>query len=260
MKIGIVGAGNMGSAFYRGLSKEFPLESLYVCDHSQEKLDALETVHASTDVNEILPKVDVVLVAIKPQNFSELMESVGKAFESKIIISIMAGISIAKIKEMTGAKKIIRAMPNLPVQVEKGVIGWVASAEVDNTEKGLVRRIFTTLGNDFSLPDESRIDAMTALSASGPAYFYFLCEMMSQKAFELGFSKEEARQIAERTLVGCASLLDSSNKTAQEWRKAVTSKGGTTEAALKYMGEKGVDKLFFEAIDEAIKRSKELNQ
>lgn len=258
--IGIIGAGNMGSAFYKGLSKEFSPEAIFICDTNKEKLTELKTPHGYTDANKLLPQVDVIILAIKPQTFHEFIESLNTPIKDKLIISIMAGVSIEKIAQMTQAKKVIRSMPNLPIQIEKGVIGWIATKDVNNTDKGFVRRIFATLGNDIELNDESKIDAITALSGSGPAYFYFLCELISDKAVELGFSREEARQIAEQTFVGCALLLDTSNKTSQEWRKAVTSKGGTTEAALKYMKDKEIRKLFYAGIDEAIKRSKELNQ
>lgn len=259
-KIGIIGAGNMGSAFYKGIAKVIPEKSLYLCDKNKEKLQEISNKNICTDVNVMLEQVDTVILAVKPQSFFDLINSLKTSLKDKFIISIMAGISIEKLQKMTGASKIVRAMPNLPIQVEKGVIGWTATKEITPTDKGFIHRIFSTLGNDIELKDESKIDAVTALSGSGPAYFFYLSEMISKKAQQLGFSREEARKIAERTFVGCATLLDQGNKTTREWRKAVTSKGGTTEAALKHLGKMKVDKHFYKAIDEAIKRSKELNQ
>ncbi len=252
MKIGIIGAGNMGSAFYKGLLKQFAAEDLYVCDNDRKKLDALNCSNVSTDVGEILANVDVAIFAIKPQSFKEFEWSM----EEKLVISIMAGISIDTLRDKTGAGKIVRSMPNLPVQVGHGLTGWIATEAV--TEKNLIKKIFGSLGEEIEVTDESMIDSITALSGSGPAYFFYLCETISKKAEALGFSSEEARKIAESTFVGSAFLLDANTKSAGEWREAVTSKGGTTEAALNHL--ESASDIIAEAIEKAKNRSKELNQ
>lgn len=257
--IGIIGAGNMGSAFYKGLVKKFPEDKIFICDRNKSKLENIGAKNHSTDINKILKKADIIIIAVKPQSFDELISSVKVPIKEKLIISIMAGVSLSKLKKEIGAKKIIRSMPNLPIQVESGVIGWISASNLNSSDKGMVRRIFSSLGNEIELCDESKIDYITALSGSGPAYFFYLTELISKKAEKLGFSKEESRIIAERTFVGCAELLNQNQKTAKEWKNAVASKGGTTEAALNHLEKQNLEKIISEAVEKAASKSKELN-
>ncbi|MFC1647671.1 pyrroline-5-carboxylate reductase [Patescibacteria group bacterium] len=245
MKIGIIGAGNMGSAFYNGLFNEF---EIYICDKNEEKLEGLTAL--STE--ELIEKCDIIILAIKPQSFE------GFDLEGKLVISIMAGISIELLIKKTNSLKVVRAMPNLPVKVEKGLTGWIATEQISNEEKDTVRKIFTSLGDEIELDSEEKIDSITALSGSGPAYFFYLAEILKQKAVKFGFNEEEAKKIAKTTFKGAAAIL--THHSPKQLREAVTSKGGTTEAAINNLIENDFDKIFEKAIDQAKNRSEELNQ
>ena len=196
----------------------------------------------------------VVIFAVKPADFSSCIEGLGTDLSGKLVISIMAGISIAKLREKTGAEKIVRSMPNLPLQVGKGFTAWMSGGDSD---KDLVRKIFQTFGEEIEVTKEEDLNAVTALSGSGPAYFFYLCELFEKKALAWGFGEKEATKIARATFVGAAGLLEKGELGSAEWRAAVTSKGGTTEAAFRELVQiEGVVDAAFEA---AKKRSEELN-
>ena len=190
----------MGSAFYNGLSKKFDRRLLWICDHDEEKLQRLNTKQTSTYSNQIVEKSQVILIAIKPQSFTEWSAGLKYPLRKKLVISIMAGVSIKKIAAQTNAKKIIRCMPNLAAQIQEGMIGWISTPHVKESEKKLAQKMFRSLGKEIELTHEGMIDYITALSGSGPAYFFYVCEAMTEKARKLGFSKADSRKIIEQTL------------------------------------------------------------
>jgi len=253
----LVGFGNMGSAIYKGLKASVPETMLYVAEKHLES-SAL-VLNKTKDVNEFLEKVDTIIVAVKPQSFDELCASFSERVKDKLIISVMAGVSVKTIQEKLKVKKVIRTMPNLNIKVSRGLFGWIASSFVSDMEKELFKEMVCGFGEVVEVSKEEKIDLITALSGSGPAYFFYLTEILQEKALEFGFSKEEARKIAKSTFVGSALLLDSDTKEAKEWREAVTSKGGTTEAALNHLAKEGFNKIFKDAISQASNRAKELN-
>ncbi|MFH0820800.1 MAG: pyrroline-5-carboxylate reductase [Candidatus Peregrinibacteria bacterium] len=246
-KIVIIGVGNMGGAIARALTKTLGKENLFLCDRGDNP-------------NKAIASADIVILAVKPQSFDELANSINMKLNGKLIISIMAGVTIKKISEKLGAKKIIRSMPNLGIQVKTGVIGWIASPKVTKEERRKVHGLFSTMGQSIEVKKESLLNAITALSGSGPAYFFYLTELLEEKAKSFGFSTNEARIIAETTLIGSSKLLEVGKKNAAEWRTAVTSKKGTTEAALSHLKTHHFDQIFLDAIEAAKKRSEELNQ
>lgn len=258
--IGIIGAGNMGSAFYKGLSKVFPSERLFITDSSKEKLAFVSANNTFENYQQMLPHVQIVIFAIKPQSFSTLTKEQLSLFSSKMVISIMAGVSLKTLTKKTGATKIIRSMPNLPVQVQKGIIGWIANKNISQKDKILVEKIFSPLGESIELKKEKAIDAITALSGSGPAYFFYLTEMLAKKACQWGFDKNTADTIAKKTLEGAAQLLLTNQTDSENLRKAVTSKGGTTEAAINYLMKHRFATIFSRALEKAQKRSLELQK
>ena len=258
--IGIIGTGNMGSAFYYGLKKIFPSEVLFVADNHIEKLKQLKTKNIFKNFEEMLPKTDIIILAIKPQSFKEMDSEKLKLLEKKYVISIMAGISMKELAKRTGAKKIVRSMPNLPIQVQKGVIGWTGTRTLSIQDKSIVRKMFSALGENIELKNEKAIDAITALSGSGPAYFFYLTELLAEKAIQWGFNQKIAQQIATATLSGSAHFLKTSGKDPETLRKAVTSKGGTTEAALHYLTKNNFPKIFSKALEKAHQKSIELQK
>jgi len=256
MKIALIGYGNMGSAIYRGLANIFPEEDIHICDKSPQK--GLKNYHIN--INNVLGLVDVVIIAVKPQQFEELSKSLEGNIKDKLVISIMAGVTIAKIKKLAGAGKVVRAMPNLAASVGESLTGWVAGRSASQDDKTLAARIFSSFGTGIELKNEKMIDSLTALSGSGPAYFFYLCELLQKKAVKMGFNAINARTIAEKTFTGSAKLMGLKIKEAEEWRNAVTSKGGTTEAALEYMEKHGLAEIIDAAVDNAKERAAELNK
>jgi len=258
-QIGIIGAGNMGGAFFNGLLKKYSHEQIHICDKNADKLKETITKNCCTDVNEMISKVNTLIIAVKPQSFDELMDSLKNPIDDKLIISIMAGVTLENLMKKTGSKRVVRAMPNLPVKTCKGLTGWIKSENVGKEDSIRVREILHTVGSELEVEDEGKLDEITALSGSGPAYFYYLTEILYDKAIEFGFDHDEARMISENTFSGAASIFNDDNEPARVLKEAVTSKGGTTEAALKHLEENGFDRIFKDALEAAKNRSKELN-
>lgn len=235
VKIAIIGAGKMGMPMHQSLSTEFSSENVVLCDRT-------------TDVR-VLHSVDVVIFAVKPQDFEACIKGITVDLSKKIILSIMAGVSLERLQALTHAAQIVRSIPNVPLQVGAGFTPWVATKEV--IEKNLIRRIFGSFGVEMELATESQLDAVAPLSGSGPAYFFYLCELLEQKALRLGFSPTQARQVAEQTFIGSAQLLAQKKQPALDLRKAVTSKGGSTEASFLHLEKNHFAEIFDGALDAA---------
>ncbi len=258
--IAILGAGNMGTAFYKGMSQHLMKVRINVCDRNREKLEELDAEHAYTDPAKAIIDTDVVLLAVKPQSAQELLAPLSRDLTDRLVISIMAGIGLASLQKMTRSATVIRAMPNLPARVGRGLTGWIASPGVTPKQRAFARELFLAVGQEIELENEALMDSLTPLSGSGPAYFYLLAELLAAKALKEGFTETQAALIARETLVGSALLLDSGAETPSHLSVAVASKGGTTEAALRSLEEDNVPTLFSNAIDNAIARSRELNR
>ena len=257
--LAIIGAGNMGAAFYAGLRGKTRLR-INLCDHNREKLDALNPEHAFDDPREGINNASAVLLAVKPQSAKELLMELSPALSDRLIISIMNGITIASLEKLTRSPRIIRAMPNLPSQVKQGFTGWFASQAVTENDRTFARQIFDAVGEQMELEKEALINVIAALSGCGPAYFFYMAELLAARAIQEGFSQQEASVIARQTLIGSGTLLQETDKSPAEWRAAVSSKGGSTEAAIRSLQNAKLDEHFSAAIDAAIKRSQELSQ
>ena len=258
--IAIIGTGNMGSAFYTGIHAHLNRVRINVCDRNQLKLDELDAEHEYTDPAKAILDADVVLLAVKPQSAQELLAPIARDLSDRLVISIMAGISLTSLKKMTRSQTVIRAMPNLPARVGRGLTGWIASDAVSPKQKALARELFLAVGQEIELENEALMDSLTPLSGSGPAYFYLLAELLTAKAVKEGFTPDQAALIARETLIGSAHLLEADAGTPATLRAAVSSKGGTTEAAIRSLTENHLEKIFSDAIDKGIARSRELNR
>jgi pyrroline-5-carboxylate reductase len=258
MKIGIIGCGNMGSVIARGAVALFGTENIWVCDRNKEKRDAVGIDHVYENPSDIVNAPDVVVIGVKPQSFNDLIEQVDKKFKDTLVVSIMAGISIEKIAKKTGSHRVVRAMPNLPMEVEQGVIAWVASDTVSSTEREDVAKFFEHFGTQIELKEESKIDAFSVICGCGPAYYFYLTELLQNKAMQLDFDKTQAKQMVEATFLGTAALFSKKGGDVREWRKAVSSKGGVTERAIESMKDGGIEQVISNALDSAIGRSQEL--
>ena len=209
--------------------------------------------------NKFLKECEVFVIAVKPQDFEQLASSVKADLTGKLAISIMAGVSMNRIAGKLKVKKIVRVMPNLALRIRKSVSGWIANENVSGLEKKFAKKILKKFGEEVEADQESKINVITALSGSGPAYFFKLTETLAKIAKRYGFSQKDAEKIADGTLVGAANLLKQSKESAESLREKVTSKGGTTEAAIKSMDSNNLDKIVMEAVESARRRADELN-
>ncbi len=243
-KICILGLGNMGKSIYDILRTKNLFE-VSGCDQGD-------------DINKALADCQAFVIAVKPQDFKSLAAEINVDLNDKVAVSIMAGVSMENIGKILNTDRIVRVMPNLPLKVEMSVSGWACTKSLSKYQKDLLVAILNCLGEEIEMP-ESKLDALTALSGSGPAYFYFLTELIKKASLSYGFSAEEARKIAETTFTGSAELLKFQQLDVEELRSMITSKGGTTEAAINSLEAQGFDKIFYQALEEARKRAEELN-
>lgn len=260
MKIGIFGIGNMGGAILDALQKAFPDDTFWVYDPKNQNLEPFPEARICTDPDELAENVEGIIFAVKTNALRLLLQEISVDISKKLIVSVMAGVSIQTLMELTQSKRIVRAMPNLPIKVHKGVVAWHSSQEVTHKEKRLVEQLFSPMGTQLEVDREELVDAVTVVSGSGPAYFFYLCELLMNKAMTLGFSEEQSRVLAESTFVGSAKLLAEGKHLPHEWVDAVTSPGGTTEEALRVLKEKNFKGIFFEALEAAKNRLKSMDR
>lgn len=260
----IIGCGKMGGAILKGLlAKNLPWE-FHVIDHHIENV-APYLDHKNVSFAENLDAenhADVILLGVKPQAMdSVLMELAQKNFQDALIISIAAGKTLAYFrKALPNQAALIRSMPNLPASIGVGVTAAVADKTLSEAQHEIAEHLLNAAGQLVWLDDESQMDAVTALSGSGPAYLFHLCEVMASAGKVLGLSEEISQELARQTIVGSALLLKNSDKTAEELRVDVTSPGGTTEAALSVLMHDDMMKALFEkALKAAQKKSQELS-
>lgn len=250
----------MGAALCRGLIESFPKLSVSITDRHEDKLKEFSAIRTSTDLRAIVQDAEQVLIAVKPQSFDELCGELHDLLSEKLIISIMAGKTLKTLTEKTGSYRVVRSMPNLGAQVKRGLTAWIASSDVSSSEEENVRKIFQAVGREIQMKDEDDIERFSVIVGCGPAYFFRLCSVLAREAEQLGFSHEESMRMAVETFIGSAKLLELGTKTPDEWVKAVASKGGVTEAALRHLAESDTDAVMKQAIEKSLQRSRELNR
>lgn len=263
-KIGVLGVGTMGAAILEGLFKKniaVPSQ-VWVCDKIKEKATQFAAqwkTEVAPDPAGLVSSTDVILLAVKPQDLSELGSGLKINLESKeyVVISILAGTPIAKIREVVGKKTpIVRAMPNLGAKVGEAITA-LTSATPKSLE--LAEKIFSGCGKTIIL-EEKYFDLVTAISGSGPAYFFLLMELLAKEAQGQGLSEKAARELAVQTALGAAKLARNSDLSPGELREKVTSKGGTTEAALKVFEKEGLPAIVSKGLQAALQRGRELSR
>ena len=263
MKLGIIGCGNMGSDLAKGiLSKRvLPFNSIYISDKDASKVKPLYKkfgIRVSTS-EEIAKKCIFIIVAVKPQECEALFRSISKTLDSsKHIISVMAGVSISKIESLLNKKiAITRAMPNMAALAGKGITCISHNKAVK--QKAMACKFFSAVGDVMEV-EEKQMDAVTAVSGSGPAYFFYLAEALAETAVKLGIKREKAAKLAAATLVGSGALLDGLKLTPEALITRIASKKGTTEAALNVFKSKKFKELVTAAVNAAARRSKEISK
>ncbi|MBF0493595.1 MAG: pyrroline-5-carboxylate reductase [Candidatus Omnitrophica bacterium] len=262
-KLGIIGCGNMGSAVAEGLVKKHVMNAsdILVFDKMPEKTGgAIRDIGcAEVNLDQLLEKADSLLLAIKPQDFAALREEMQGKVSGKTIISIMAGVKINKISGAFGGEvSVARAMPNMNARFSKSMTAVAFGPGVKN--KPFIKKLFQCIGK-VVVVDEEFFDIVTALSGSGPAYLFHFVKSMMDAGIKSGLSEEVARKLVVETLYGTAvTLMKEEHLNPHELAKKVTSKGGTTEAALKIFEESNFSVIVEEAVLAAKKRSRELSE
>lgn len=262
-RIGVIGVGNMGGAILEGLFKKKIAQpsQVVVCDKIKEKAAGFAAkwkVKEAASAGEVLKDAEIILLAVKPQDLASMEQELRPALNQKhLLISILAGTPIVRIRKVVGEKPaLVRAMPNLGAQAGEAITA-LTSTQPDRLP--LAEKFFSGCGKTLRL-EEKYFDLVTAVSGSGPAYFFLLMEMLAAFAKEKGLSQADAQALAIQTAVGSGLLAQASPSSPEELRKMVTSKGGTTEAALKVLEEKNFRGIFHEALEAALRRGRELSQ
>jgi len=265
--IGFIGGGNMASSLISGLvaSGHSP-QQIWVTDPDQDKLSTLATnayINTSVSNDALIAEVDVVVLAVKPQVIASVIKDSREAFANKevLIVSIAAGINQTSLSTWLGKDAaIVRCMPNTPALVQTGATGIHANQNVSDEQRDLAENIMRSVGITVWVDKEAELDAVTAVSGSGPAYFFLLMEAMEKSAIELGLSQRTAQLLIEQTALGAARIALESTESPGELRQRVTSPGGTTEQAIKTFEQGGFSDLVKQALQAANDRSITLAQ
>jgi pyrroline-5-carboxylate reductase len=265
MKIAFLGGGNMATALIGGLiatgHDAARISVIEMSPAAREKLGARYPVRVTTAPDDAMRGADTLVLAVKPQDMRQALASLGSEVRGTLVISVAAGITLDTLSRWLGGhRKIVRCMPNLPGLIGAGITALFASAEVSAAEKQKAERILRAVGEAVWVAEERLLDPVTAVSGSGPAYVFWFIEQLAASAEKLGIEKDTAMRLAKQTVLGAAKLAVSSEETPATLRKNVTSKGGTTEAALKVFEEEKLAERFQRAIEAASRRGAELGQ
>ena len=264
MKIAFIGGGNMGEAILGALlEKKLSVPAdICVSDISEPRRQYLKKQYniAVTPRNrEAVTGKDVVVLAVKPQNLPEVMTDLKGCLQpEQLVLSIVAGVKIDTICQGLGHRRVVRSMPNTPAQIGLGISGWTATKEVNGRQKGWAQAILGAMGKEIYFDGEEYLDMVTAVSGSGPAYFFLFAESLIDAAVNLGLLRDNAEELVSQTMLGAAHLMQKSGKPPAELRRNVTSRGGTTERAIQVFEEAGFARIVSEAVKAACQRAKEL--
>ena len=262
MKIVFVGAGNMAEAIVSGMLKSKIAKPKEVCmtDISAERLNTVTEkygVDTSLDTPDSVQSADVVVLSVKPQIFPSVWAAIAKSINpDALIVSIMAGVPSSKIEE-GNLLRVVRVMPNTPSLVGEGAAGVAGGTRATESDLLWSEKLMSSVGLAVRVT-ENELDAVTALSGSGPAYVFYWIESMLEAVNEMGLEKNLSRELALQTIIGAATLMKNSDESAEQLRAKVTSKGGTTAAAIETMEKKGVKTSIISALFAARDRSIEL--
>ncbi len=266
-KIGFIGGGNMASSLIKGLIVSgHSASQIWVSDTNKDALQSLVSnlkVNVTSNNDELVQYVDVVVLAIKPQVMQAVVEGLDKEGVNKqlLFVSIAAGISQSSLAEWLGEDvAIVRCMPNTPALVLTGATALHANERVTGEQKDLAENILRAVGISLWVEKESELDAVTAVSGSGPAYYFLLMEAMEEAAIQMGLCEKTARLLIQQTALGAAKIALESEDTPAELRRKVTSPGGTTEQAIKTFEEGGFSSLVSQALHAARDRSTEMSK
>lgn len=272
LNITFIGGGNMAGAILEGcLAKGLDPKNCHVIEINADRRVFLETQYGIkshenlTQAQTFISQSNVIILAVKPQQIQEVAEVLKDCInggESKpLIISIAAGVRLQALSQWLGDyTHIIRAMPNMAALIHESITALVALPDITSTQKNTATHLMQSIGEVLWLDDETQLDAVTAVSGSGPAYVFYFIEALQIAAEKLGLTSEHARQLALKTFEGASRLALSSEDTPAQLREKVTSKGGTTEAALKHLNATDTKKHFINAVKAAAERATALGK
>lgn len=266
MKVLMIGAGNMGLTFAEGMvdSPFIKKKHLLIYDKSDELRNTLKSddrFKVYDDLTTAVKDANVIFLAVKPYHSADLFKEIKPYLDKEhLLVSLMAGVTLDAITESTGVEKVVRAMPNLPAKVSKGVTSFTETDAVSKIEQVAIRNLLDSTGVTVHVENETFINKSTGISGSGPAYVFYFIQSMQEAALKMGFSKNDSKLLVSHTFEGAVELFTQSDLLAEEWIERVASKGGTTEAAIESMEDNNVNQLIKEAAYAAFERAVELGQ
>lgn len=261
--LAFIGGGNMARSLIGGLTaRDTPAGSITVSDPSDAALTSLRDayqVRTTRDNNEAVTGADVVILAVKPQHMRDITKGLAASLSPQsLVISVAAGIQAVAIQRWAGGAPVVRCMPNRPALQGCGMTALFATSDVSSSARSVAEQILSAVGATLWVDRESDMDVVTAVSGSGPAYFFLLIEMLEQAGTALGLDQNVARKLAIETAYGSGRMAREATDAPATLREQVTSKGGTTEAALRHLESKNVRAIFATAVAAAARRSAEL--
>lgn len=266
MKILIIGGGNMGLTYAQSFLRSHiaSKEDMMILEKSPEKAEQIAKKDIGTvygDPKDCLHSADIIILAVKPQDSAKLFSSLAPMIDpQQVFLSIMAGVKMETISKALGASKVIRAMPNLPAQIGMGMTAFTSSEAVTRIELVMVQNLLNTTGKAIYVERESAIDAATAISGSGPAYVWYFMDAMMEAAQNMGFNQSESELLVSQTFRGAIELYNKSSFSCEEWIQKVSSKGGTTEAAMRSYRSNAVHEDIIAGAQAALNRAEELGK
>ena len=264
MKIAFIGGGAMGEAMLSALLGKGLTTTREVCvsdvsDARRSHLAQKYGVAVTENNRQAVNKGDIVVLAVKPQNLTELMAEIsGQLKPGQMVLSIIAGAGLETLCQGLNYRSVVRVMPNTPAQIGEGMSVWTATPEVTATQKERASSILGTMGREIYVDEEKYLDMATAVSGSGPAYFFLFVESLVESAVDIGLAREVAEELVLQTMLGSGHLLRKSGKPPAELRRLVTSPGGTTAAALLQFEKGDLTNLVKQAVSAAYHRAREL--
>lgn len=266
MKILVIGGGNMGQTYMQSFLRSHIAseEQMMILEKSEEKARELAklnlgTIHGTPET--CIAGAELIILAVKPQDAPQVYDQIKSLVtRDQILLSIMAGVRIDTLRNAIGLEKIIRAMPNLPSQISRGMTVFTSTTEVNRDELIAVQNLLNTTGKTLFVKNEDLLDSATAISGSGPAYVFYFMESLMEAAEKLGFSKSEAELLSWQTFQGTVDLFHKNDFSCQEWIRRVSSRGGTTEAAIQSYESENVKSGIINGALAAYRRARELGE
>lgn len=262
VKLGFIGAGKMGTAILKGIveSNFLSSENIFVYDKNKDAVDKIKAslnINPCDNVEDLAKSVDVILIATKPFVSDEVLNSIKDFIKDQLIISIMAGVSISKIENILKNAKVIRVMPNTPALVNKGMSAVCKGNYSTEDDANWVLELFSNLGSSVRI-DEKYIDIVTAISGSGPAFFYYVIEEIARGGEKLGLDYETCLKLSAQTAIGAACMIEETDDTPSTLIKNVTTPGGCTEVGNNVLINSKVDEILHKTIKETMEKAKSL--